>query len=412
MTKMSDADRLPIDISADPNFAERLDLFRSAATATVSEILRQCPQQNLKEGETFLEPGQPNHHIYFLLSGRLDIRLKSPQSPIADTIEIGDCIGEMSIIDGEPTSAYVVARVDSCVLLVHESVFWSKIATESEAVRNLSRVLAERMRKRNEATLRALEKEIRLEQLQKELGAAYEIQSGMLPPGPQLVRDVDNIDVWAKMSVVKSVGGDFYDAFRINEDKVCIAIGDVSGKGMPAALFMVRTMTLLRTELNSTDEFGGLMSKFNQALCDTNIAHMFASLIVLRLCTKTGHLECINAGHSPFLFSSGGGEFREIDQDRGLIAGVIRDSVYHVEKMQLNAGDRILMYTDGVTEARNAEKKFFGLSRLLLIANQNQVSNTQNLVKLVFDKVEEFTGPIPASDDTTLVALQFGRARA
>lgn len=231
MTKMSDADRLPIDISADPNFAERLDLFRSAATATVSEILRQCPQQNLKEGETFLEPGQPNHHIYFLLSGRLDIRLKSPQSPIADTIEIGDCIGEMSIIDGEPTSAYVVARVDSCVLLVHESVFWSKIATESEAVRNLSRVLAEIMRKRNEATLRALEKEIRLEQLQKELGAAYEIQSGMLPPGPQLVRDVDNIDVWAKMSVVKSVGGDFYDAFRINEDKVCIAIGDVSGKG-------------------------------------------------------------------------------------------------------------------------------------------------------------------------------------
>lgn len=408
MSEKSKVERLPIDVSADTNFAQSLDLFRSAANPTINKILAQCPQQDLKRGETLLEPGQPNHHIFFLLSGRLTIHLKSLHSPVADTIEIGDCIGEMSIIDGEPTSAYVVAERDSRVLVVHDSVFWSKIATESPAVRNLSRVLAERMRKRNEATLQALEKEMRLEQLQKELAAAYEIQSGMLPPGPKLVSNIEGIDVWARMSVVKSVGGDFYDAFRISDNKICIAIGDVSGKGMPAALFMVRTMTLLRSELNSTEDLGVLMSKFNQALCDTNIAHMFASLIVLRLCVKTGELEAINAGHSPFLVSRAGSEFQEVNHASGLIAGVLRDSNYEVETMKMHAGDRLLMYTDGVTEARDRMQKFFGVSRLLSTVNHHQDQNIQSLIDSVFDDVNKFTGDIHPSDDITIVGVHLG----
>lgn len=410
MSEKKDIERRPIDTTADKNFARKLDLFKSAENPIISEILAQCPQQDIKQGESLLEPGQANHHIFFLLVGRLDIRLKSLQSPVADTIEIGDCIGEMSIIDGEPTSAYVVAQIDSRVLMVHESVFWSKIATESQAVRNLSRVLAERMRKRNEATLRALEKEMRLEQLQKELGAAYEIQSGMLPPGPKLVPDIEGVDVWARMSVVKSVGGDFYDAFRINENKICIAMGDVSGKGMPAALFMVRTMTLLRSELNSTQDLDILMARFNSTLCDTNIAHMFASLIVLRLCTQTGELECINAGHSPFLLSRCNGQFVEINQPRGLIAGVLRDSVYEVATMQMNSGDRLLMYTDGVTEARNNKQKFFGLSRMLDAINKNQFRDTKQLIDVVFNDVNDFTGDMHPSDDITLVGVQYGEA--
>lgn len=406
MSEKSKVEYLPIDVFADTNFAHKLDLFKSVATPAICKILAQCPQQELKRGETLLEPGQPNHHIFFLLDGRLTIHLKSLHSPVADTIEIGDCIGEMSIIDGEPTSAYVVAQVDSRVLVVHDSVFWSKIATEPQAVRNLSRVLAERMRKRNQATLQALEKEMRLEQLQKELGAAYEIQSGMLPPGPKLVADVEGIDVWARMSVVKSVGGDFYDAFRINDNKICIAIGDVSGKGMPAALFMVRTMTLLRSELNSTQDLDVLMSRFNQALCDTNIAHMFASLIVLRLCIETGELESINAGHSPILFSRDGGEFAEMKHARGLIAGVLRDSNYEVETMKMRAGDRLLMYTDGVTEARDSHQKFFGISRLLATVNVNRGGDTQGLIDSVFEDVNVFTGDIHPSDDITVVGVQ------
>ena len=408
MTTISDPALLCIDTTSDLEFAAKLDLFRDTSAAiAISEILTQCPQQELRSGEVLLEPGQANHHIYFLLRGQLDIRLKSVESPVADTINVGDCIGEMSIIDGEPTSAFVVAQCESTVLMVHESVFWSKIATESDAVRNLSRVLAERMRKRNEATLRALEKEMRLEQLQRELAAAYEIQNGMLPPGPWLLQSADNVDVYARMSVVKSVGGDFYDAFRVNDDQICIAIGDVSGKGMPAALFMVRTLTLLRTELSYAGELDHLIGRFNQALCDTNIAHMFTSLIVLRLCTKTGKLEYVNAGHSPFILSRKGAPFREESDCRGLIAGVLRDNTYQVGKTTLAQGDRLVMFTDGVTEARNEVRKFFGARRLQEALDEQSNANAEKLVKSVFMAVDNFRGERDVTDDITVVAIDF-----
>ena len=407
MNSSRDTDQLRIDIDTDANFAAKLDLFRDSATPAISEVLAQCPRRSLKRGEILLEPGQANHHIYFLIRGQLDIRLKSPDSPVADTIDVGDCIGEMSIIDGEPTSAFVVAQDDSDVLMVHESVFWSKIATESIAVRSLSRILAERMRKRNEATLSALEKELRLEQLQRELAAAYEIQNGMLPPGPWLLRDVDSIGVYARMSVVKSVGGDFYDAFRVGEDQVCIAIGDVSGKGMPAALFMVRTLTLLRAELSYAGELDQLMGRFNQALCDTNIAHMFTSLIVIRLNTENGELEYVNAGHSPFLLSREQGDFDEQTDCRGLIAGVLRDNIYHVGKLTLVPGDRLVMYTDGVTESRNASRKFFGVNRLVNEVNKMPAADAESLVKNVFSAIDEFRGDAEVTDDITTLAVAY-----
>ncbi|MGR8948548.1 MAG: SpoIIE family protein phosphatase [Gammaproteobacteria bacterium] len=411
MTTNSDLSSFRIDIQSDPLFAAKFSLFRDNATPNISKILTQCPHQELRQGEVLLEPGQANHHIYFLLRGRLDIRLKSVDSPVADTIEPGDCIGEMSIIDGEPTSAFVVAQSESTVLMVHESVFWSKIATEANAVRNLSRVLAERMRKRNEATLRALEKEMRLEQLQRELAAAYEIQNGMLPPGPWLLRGTENVDVYARMSVVKSVGGDFYDAFRVNKDQICIAIGDVSGKGMPAALFMVRTLTLLRTELSCAGELDQLMGRFNKALCDTNIAHMFTSLIVLRLCTSTGEVEYVNAGHSPFIISKSSENFSEESDCRGLIAGVLRENTYQVGKLILAKGDRLVMYTDGVTEARNDSQKFFGARRLIESLNEKQSANAEELVKTVFRAIDEFRGARDVTDDITVVAVDFATDR-
>ncbi|MEM7469674.1 MAG: SpoIIE family protein phosphatase [Pseudomonadota bacterium] len=407
MSIEAEADSPRIDIDADENFAARLDLFRDSATPAISRVLAQCPRMKLAVGETLLEPGQANHHLYFLLSGQLNIHLKSVDSPVADTIIVGDCIGEMSIIDGEPTSAFVVASTESDLLMVHQSVFWSKIAEESGAVRHLSRVLAERMRKRNEATLRTLEKEMRLEQLQRELIAAYEIQNGMLPPGPWLLRDVENIAVYARMSVVKSVGGDFYDAFKVGDDKICIAIGDVSGKGMPAALFMVRTLTLLRSELASTGALDELMGRFNQALCDTNIAHMFTSMIVLRICLASGDVEYVNAGHSPLLVSRQSDTFAEESDCRGLIAGVLRDNTYNLGKLQLNPGDKIVMYTDGATEARNDDRKFFGLSRLVGALEKESDNNAEQLVKRVFSSVDEFRGQRDVTDDITVVAIEF-----
>jgi len=389
------------------SYISRLDLCRGLPYDQVESILERCPVETLAPGEALLEPGQANHYLYFLLSGRLDVRLKSADSPVADVIEAGECIGEMSIIDGQPTSAYVIAAEQSTVIAVHQNIFWSKIATSPKVVRNLSRVLAERMRKRNDVTFRALAKELRLEQLQKELAAAYEIQVGMLPQGPPLLPEQPGLDVHARMDVVKTVGGDFYDAFMIDEHRICIAIGDVSGKGMPAAMFMVRTVTLLRAELVKPNDLAECVYRFNKALCDTNISHMFVSLVVMRIDLSDGTVEYVNAGHSPMLVSLGGEPFVGVDESKGLIAGILDDNAYDVGVISLKAGDRMVLYTDGVTEARDESRHFYGLQRLMDFLNTCESHESARLVEAVFADAQTFSGTAPQSDDVTVVAVAY-----
>ena len=125
-------------------YISEIELCRGLDYAKIEHILQHCPRRELVAGEPLLEPGQANHHIYFLLEGRLDVRLQSPDSPAVDEINVGECIGEMSIIDGLPTSAYVIATEPTIVIAVHGSIFWSEIETNPTVIRNLTRVLAER----------------------------------------------------------------------------------------------------------------------------------------------------------------------------------------------------------------------------------------------------------------------------
>lgn len=386
-----------------------LDLCRGLPYNDVEAILEICPVRRLEAGEVLLEPGQANHYLFFLVDGELDVRLKSTDSPVTDTIRRGECIGEMSIIDGQPTSAYVIATIPSTLIAVHENIFWSKLATSQRLVRNLSQVLAERMRKRNVAALRAFEQEMRLEQLQKDLLAAYEIQTGMLPHGPTLVPELPQVDVYARMDVVKSVGGDFFDAFALDEQRACIAIGDVSGKGMPAALFMVRALTLLRAELIKPGDLGESLCRFNRALCATNISHMFVSLIVATIDIEDGTVTYVNAGHMPILLSRAGGAFVELDDARGLIAGVLSDTVYTPCTLTLGDRDRLVLYTDGVTEARNRERQFYRAAGLNAFVNGAEWGHSQSLVDGIFDDVQRFVGSAAPSDDITVVGVTFER---
>ena len=388
-------------------YISEIELCRGLPYEQIESILDRCPVETLEPGQALLEPGQANHHLYFLLSGRLDVRLKSANSFVADVIEAGDCVGEMSIIDGQPTSAYVVATELSTVIAVHESVFWSKIAINPKAVRNLTRVLAERMRKRNAATLRALEHEMRLEQLEKELLAAHEIQIGMLPQGPKLLAEMPSLDVHARMDVVTSVGGDFYDAFALDDRSAYITVGDVSGKGMPAALFMVRTLTLLRAELTKSGDLAECMIRFNKMLCYTNISHMFVTLIVLRIDLTDGTVEYVNASHPPMLLSRSNAPFVEVDESEGLIAGVIDDHAYQSRALQLEYGDRLIIYTDGVTEARNQFKRFYSQERFIDLVAHNEASDAAQLVSTIFEDAHGYSAGNPQSDDITVVAIGY-----
>lgn len=388
-------------------YISQQELCRGLDYAKVEPILDRCPIVNLDAGEVLLNPGEANHNLYLLLSGRLRVQLGTAGISATHTIEPGCTVGEMSVIDGRPTSATVSADLPSRVLAVHESVFWSKIAKIPGAARNLLGTLAERMRKSNDVALRALELELRFRHLEKELDAAREIQLGMLPPSEGLFAEFPALDFHVYMGTAREVGGDFFDAFRLDDHRVCIAIGDVAGKGLPASLFMVKTMTLLRAELMKGDSLGLCLTRLNRALCDSPTAHIFVSLLVISLDVSTGDMEYINAGHNPPLAALGGEAFTYLESEGSPVAGVLADARYEVMNMRLQPGDKLLLYTDGITEARNKRRHFYGTSRLRNLVLGLDGRNALEIVEAVRTDVERFAGEEPQADDITILAFGF-----
>ncbi len=227
-------------------------------------VFSECTIEELKKDEILLNMGQQNDCLYMLITGLLEVRLDSPESTSGFPILVGECVGEMSIIDYQPVSAYVVAKENSRVLAIPGELFWSRLAHIPGLVRNMMRILNERMRKNNEVVLRAMEHKLRMETIERDLQMAREVQESMLPRYHPLFPDHPQISVAAYMEAAREVGGDMYDAFPLDKEHICISVGDVSGKGMPAALFMVKSLTLLRTEISKGDCLSNVIQRVNK----------------------------------------------------------------------------------------------------------------------------------------------------
>ncbi len=261
-----------------------------------------CPIRQLQAGDVLLAPGTPNRNLYLLLRGRLKVHVGRLDAD-AVAIEPGECVGEISLIDGEPPTGYVIADEPGEVLVVTETQLWEQLLRVPEIAKNFTRLFAARFRARSAAMQRALEQQLRYQHLQRELAIARDIQTGMLPRD---VRLGPEIEIAAQMTPAHEIGGDFYDIFPIGREEYCLAIGDVSGKGIPAALFMVKTMTVLRTELLKEQPIEEALRRLNMLLCEDNARCMFATLIVATVNKVTGVVRYANAGHDPIVFGEGG----------------------------------------------------------------------------------------------------------
>ena len=388
-------------------FISRQYLCKRIPYESVERVLRNCDINILSPGEVLLEPGQDNHYLYLLKDGRLQVRLESADSDLGFPIEPGECVGEMSIIDGKPVSAFVVAEQPSEVVAIPNNVFWQDLAPVPGVARNLMQLLAERMRKRIDVTVRALEQQLRLEHLERELDVAKDIQASMLPRQVPLFPDHPRADVYAVMKPAREVGGDFFDAFPLDENRICIAVGDVSGKGVPAALFMVRTLTELRTVLHRGDSLARAIARLNVSLCQNNDRCMFVSLFVGILDTSNGCLRYANCGHNPPLVGSGDAGYEFLDLADGIIAGVEEHAVYAEQELTLAPGARLVLYTDGVTEAQRKDKQFFTEKRLQSLLSDMEPQDAFGTVQNVQRAVEAFTGDAPQFDDITLLVLRY-----
>ncbi len=251
-----------------------------------------------------------------------------------------------------------------------------------------------------------------LARLEEELGAARRLQMAMVPqffPAPSAAFP---IDLYASMEPAREVGGDLYDFFETEDGKLCFLIGDVSGKGMPAALFMARTKSLIRitTELmrlpnGAPARPAEIIGRVNRELCQDNEDMMFVTLFFGMLAPASGSLEYCNAGHNqPYRLK--GATLDEIDGAKGLILGVSADAPYTTGELSLATEETIYLFTDGVTEASDLQDRLFSEQRLEIVLRAASGRASSEIVKAVADAVRNFVGMALPSDDITMLALR------
>ena len=388
----------------------RCPLFKGLDESALVSLLEKCPVRQLSAGEVLLAEGQINHHLYIVLSGELAVGLRSSSGHSMLTIQAGECLGELSIIDGMPASAGVRANSDAELLVVSDELFWERVTLMPRLARNMLKVLTERVRRQNELTLDAMEQQLRFEHMGRELSLAADLQSSMLPMDfERFGEDLVHADVHALMEPARDVGGDFYDIFMVDNDRICVAVGDVSGKGMPAALFMVRSMTLLRTQVRKKRSLSKSMAVINQLLCENNPTNMFVTMVVAVINLRRRELRWVNGGHCAPLHLRRKGELQQLDAPRGILLGVDDSVVFPEGDCRFRPGDSLLLYSDGVTEARNASGELFGEQRLLAALGKSNDDNAERLVRRVRTSLADYAADADVADDITLLAFYHQR---
>ena len=237
------------------------------------------------------------------------------------------------------------------------------------------------------------------ERMESELGVARNIQMGMLRTDfpPQL---------HALLTPAKEVGGDLYD-YIIKDKTLYFAVGDVSGKGVPASLMMAITRAALRFVSGLNLPMNETMSRINSSVCDINSNNMFVTLFVGRIDLTTGRMEYCNAGHNPIMILPVGGKPYFLKAKPNLAVGLFEDFPYQSESIDLAAGTRIVAYTDGVNEAENADKALFGNDRLLQWAEEVDANDSeQAVVESLYDVVKAFADGNPQNDDITIMSIK------
>jgi phosphoserine phosphatase RsbU/P len=250
------------------------------------------------------------------------------------------------------------------------------------------------------------------ERYESELKIARTIQMSFLPKNfPPFPENVE-FDIYATLASAKEVGGDLYDFFLLDEDHLFFSIGDVSGKGVPAALFMAASKTLMKGTANRLTTPSEVLSRVNHELCLENDSLMFVTVFCGILNFRTGELSYSNAGHNPPFILKTGQEPELLPLPDGFFLGTMEDSVYATRQIHMAPGDMLLLYTDGVTEAMNGEKNFYGEERLIQAAQDYQQKSPEEVVRKVLASVRDFSGSEPQSDDITLLALSFRGSQA
>jgi sigma-B regulation protein RsbU (phosphoserine phosphatase) len=253
----------------------------------------------------------------------------------------------------------------------------------------------------------ALKSRDQLVSIQKELNIATQIQTSILPQTFPPFPDRKEFEIYAKMIPAREVGGDFYDFFFIDKNRLGFIIGDVSGKGVPAALLMATSRTLLKATAMKGAAPDKCLSEVNNLLVDESPSTMFVTAFYGVLNIRTGELEYCNGGHNPPFLISANGKVAALENVGGLFLSAVKDIPYQTQKIILKPNDTLFLYTDGVTEAEDAKENEFEDTRLSACLKRLTGSPLPELTQGVIDEVKAFSAEVPQTDDITCMALRY-----
>ena len=324
--------------------------------------------------------------IYTLWLRRFMRQFRSLQSGIVQTGE-----GDLEPAVFEPTSIGEFQQMQKEINRTRLA-----LSGQMDTIRRMEREQMEQENERKEQ-----------ERIARELTMAREIQENALPRTFPAFPDRTEFDLFASMTPAKEVGGDFYDFFLIDSDHLALVIADVSGKGIPAALFMMTSKALIRTELMARRDPAAALEAVNLQLCERNSSAMFVTVWLAVVEVSTGKGLACNAGHENPVTRRTGETYRMLEYPHNMFVGARKKSVYQNREFELQPGDSVLVYTDGVPEATDAAEEMFGEERLMDTLNQHPDAGPEAVIRNVHEAVNRFAGDAPQFDDITLLCFQY-----
>ena len=278
-----------------------------------------------------------------------------------------------------------------------------EIHRTSQALREQMDTIRRMERDRMELEAKRKEQEM----IVRELSTARQIQESMLPHIFPAFPDRKEIDLYASMDPARDVGGDFYDFFFIDEDHLCLVIADVSGKGIPGALFMMFAKRIIGDSARVAHGPGEILAMTNETLCDNNQAEMFVTVWLGILEISTGRLTAANAGHEYPVIRKKGGQFELHKDKHSLVIGAMKGIRFREYQLRLSPGDKLFVYTDGLPEATAGSNEMFGTGRMVEALNTCAEGSPEEILKKMTCAVDAFVGDAEQFDDLTMMCLEY-----